>query len=128
MNTAKKIFIAEDEPVLQEIYSQRFRDAGFEVKSFTDGEQLLTGLAEDTPDVLLLDIMMPNMNGIDSLEAIRTNFSSADKKDVKVIVWSNSGSEDTVQKCLAAGAIAFLKKSEYSGNDLVEKVTNLLDK
>jgi CheY-like chemotaxis protein len=128
MNIIKKIFIAEDEPVLQEIYSQRFREGGFEVKSFNDGEQLLTGLSEETPDVLLLDIMMPNMNGIDSLEAIRSNFTTSDKKDVKVIVWSNSGSEDTVRKCLQAGAIAFLKKSEYAGNDLVEKVKNLLDK
>ncbi len=126
MNIVNKIFIAEDEPVLQEIYSQRFRDGGFEVKSFTDGEQLLTGLAEDTPDVLLLDIMMPNMNGLDSLDAIRTNFTATDKKDLKVIVSSNSGSEDTVRKCLQAGAIAFLKKSEYSGNDLVEKVKGLI--
>lgn len=126
MKSGLKIFIAEDEVTLSEIYAERFRRAGFEVKLFKDGLELLQGLSQDTPDVVLLDIMMPEMNGYDVLTSIKKNFEDKGKQDVTVIVWSNSGSQPDVDKALSMGASAYLKKVDFTGDDLVQKVLTLM--
>jgi DNA-binding response OmpR family regulator len=126
MKPGLKIFIAEDEVTLAEIYSERFKRAGFEVKLFKDGLELLQGLSQDTPDVVLLDIMMPEMNGYDVLTSIKKNFEDKGKQDVTVIVWSNSGSQPDVDKALSMGAAAYLKKVDFTGDDLVQKVMSLM--
>jgi CheY-like chemotaxis protein len=124
-----KIFIAEDEPVLNEIYSQRFDMSGFAVKSFKNGMELVSALADDTPDIVLLDINMPDMNGYDVLNALHQNFQEEKKKNVLVIAWSNINTEVEIQKIKMSGASVFLNKSDYQGQDLVEKVRTIyLDK
>ncbi len=122
-----KIFITEDEENLQEIYSTRFNLNNFEVKSFKNGFELVTALADDVPDVILLDIMMPDMNGFETLETITKNFSSPSVRNVPVLIWSNlSNLSDEIQ-AKNAGAKMFLKKSDYSGQDLVDVVRKFLD-
>ena len=123
-----KIFIAEDEETLAEIYSERFKRQGFEVSVFKNGLELIEKLGDETPDVILLDLKMPEMNGYEVLETIHNNFADAGKKNVKVIVWSNSNNNSEVDKALKSGATAYLHKIDYSGDDLVEKVKEILGK
>lgn len=123
-----KIFITEDEETLAEIYAERFKRQGFDVFVFKNGLEMIQHLGDDTPDVILLDLKMPEMNGYEVLETIHKNFADSGKKNVKVIVWSNSNNESEVQKALSAGAIAYLRKIDYSGDDLVEKVKEILKK
>jgi CheY-like chemotaxis protein len=127
MHKILKIFIAEDEVVLNEIYSQRFSQSGFTVKSFYNGEDLIAALTDETPDVVLLDMNMPKMTGFEVLNTIHQNFQSKDKQDVLVIAWSSLNNEADIQKVKMTGATVFLHKGDYEGQDLVDKV-NLIYK
>ncbi len=126
MKISPKIFIAEDEEILKEVYEERFKRAGYVVTCFKNGLELLEGLSRDTPNVVLLDIMMPEMDGFEVLKSIHQNFEDSGKKNVNVIVWSNSGGQENVEKALKMGATAYLKKVDFSGDDLVAKVTSLM--
>ena len=126
MKENQKIFIAEDEETLAEIYTERFKRAGFNVTYFKNGLELLEGLAKETPDVVLLDIMMPEMNGYEVLGSIHKNFSDQKKKDVLVIVWSNLSNDSEIRKAKEMGATVYLKKIEFSGDDLVKRVSQVI--
>ena len=128
MNTNLKIFIAEDEDVLREIYSERFLKSGFDVKTFRNGLELISALSDDTPNIILLDVNMPEMNGYEVLQTIKENFQAQDKQDVIVAIWSNLSSDADVQRAMRAGATTYFKKSEFSGQDLVEGVRGLCTK
>lgn len=120
--TSKRVLIVEDDKDLQDIYKYAFEDAGYEVKISNDGLNGVTDATEYMPDVVILDIMMPEMNGYQFLEALNNNTSLK----VPVVVVSNLTQEREKQKALAAGASLFLTKAEYDGPDLVVKVNELL--
>lgn len=128
MNSKTRIFIAEDEKTLCEIYTERFLRANYEVTCFGNGLDLLEALATDTPDVILLDINMPEMNGLEVLKSIKENFASKDKQNIPVIVWSNLSSDTDVSAAKKSGATEYLKKVEFSGDDLVQRVSSILKK
>jgi DNA-binding response OmpR family regulator len=126
-NKRYKIFITEDEENLQEIYSTRFNLNNFEVKLFKNGFELVTALGDEVPDVILLDIMMPDMNGFETLETIMKNFSSEAVQNVPVLIWSNLSNKTDEITAKNLGAKMYLKKSDYSGQDLVDVVRKYLD-
>jgi DNA-binding response OmpR family regulator len=127
MQKRYKIFITEDEENLQEIYSTRFNLNNFEVKLFKNGFELVTALGDEVPDVILLDIMMPDMNGFETLETIMKNFSSEAVQNVPVLIWSNLSNKTDEITAKNLGAKMYLKKSDYSGQDLVDVVRKYLD-
>jgi CheY-like chemotaxis protein len=126
-NTQKpKIFIVEDNKDLLEIYRLRFEVAGFEVSSSETGLDFLTRVQEVKPDLVLLDLMLPEMDGFSVLKSIKENFESSDLKKVIIVVWSNLSEDKDIQKALQSGANMYLRKSDYDGDDLVEKVKDIL--
>ncbi len=118
----RKVLIVEDNTDLQEIYKIAFEDAGYEVKVSGDGLIGITEIVDYKPNVVLLDIMMPEMSGYEFLEALKNNTSLK----VPVVVVSNLAQEQDRQRALDAGADMYLVKAEYDGPDLVEKVTAFL--
>ncbi len=127
-NKKQKIFIVEDNKSLLEIYRLRFEVAGFEVVSSETGLDFLTRVNEEKPDVVLLDLMLPEMDGFSVLTSLKENFSNSDMKNVSIIVWSNLSEDADIQKALKSGADMYLRKSDYEGDDLVEKVRDVLAK
>ncbi len=118
----RKIMIIEDDKSLQEIYKVNFEVAGFEVIIEGDGLSGISTVVEKQPDIILLDIMMPNMDGFAFLKAVKENTSI----NVPVVVCSNLSDKDTYDKAFAAGASAVLLKVDYSGKELVQKVEAIL--
>lgn len=94
MNGKKKILVIEDNEDLQEIYRVYLEEAGFEVLQKLDGLMGLTELVEKIPDVILLDIMMPQMNGFEVLDVIKNQSSFSGP----IIVCSNLSQERDVKK------------------------------
>lgn len=119
----KKILIIEDDEDLQQIYKYFFENGGYTVKISSDGLAGITDIVDYAPDVVLLDIMMPEMNGFEFLEALKNNTSI----QVPVIVVSNLTQDQEKQKAIAIGADLYLIKSDYEGTDLVVTVDKFLD-
>lgn len=116
-----KLLIIEDNRDLQKIYQDLFTSAGHEVAVSDNGLTGITEVAENPPEVILLDIMTPELNGYDFLTALKHNTSIQSL----VIVCSNLGQQTDVDRALARGADHYLKKSDYIGEDLVKEVERL---
>ncbi len=114
--------IIEDDKSLQEIYKINFEVAGFEVEIEGDGLSGISTVVEKKPDIILLDIMMPNMDGFAFLRAVKENTSIS----IPVVVCSNLSDKETYDKAFAAGASAVLLKVDYSGKELVQKIESIL--
>jgi DNA-binding response OmpR family regulator len=125
--TAKKtkILVVEDETFLVKIYAVKLRKEGFEVSIANDGVEAVKMAASVQPDLILLDLILPKMNGFEALEKIRAN---ADNKKTPVIVLSNLGQEEDIKRAESLGADDYLVKANFSIQDIVSKIREKLDK
>jgi len=114
--------IIEDNIELSEQYRLKLENSGFTVVTAPDGEQGLIVAAEERPDVILLDILMPNMDGFEVLKAIKNNTSL---QSIIIIVSNLSGPEQ-LQKAKILGADDYLIKSDVTPAIIVEKVQKVL--
>lgn len=120
-----KILIGEDDKYLANAYRVKLTKAGFETKMTTDGEEFLKALAIFSPDLILLDLVMPIKDGFALLKELKTS----DKwKSIPVIVASNLGQDEDIKKAKALGANDYFIKSETSLNDIVQKIHSFLRK
>jgi len=109
--------------MISEIYQKKFADSGYQVFLATSGEQTLTIAKKDKIDLVLLDLIMPKMNGFEVLENLR---SGGYDPNIKVIVFSNLSSSEDREKAAKLGANGFIAKSEFSPSDLVKEVGRLM--
>jgi len=115
--------IIEDNIDLSEQYKLKLEIEGFTVLTAPDGEQGLILAAEERPDVILLDILMPNMDGLEVLKAIKNNTSL----NSIIIIVSNLSSPEQFQKAKTLGASDYLVKSDVTPAIIVEKVKGILN-
>ena len=115
----KKILIIEDEEILADLLKAKLTGLGYDVSVAPDGLQGWEALKELLPDLVLLDIVMTKMSGIELLEHKR-DLSSV--KIIPVIIISNSGQPVELQKCKELGAKDWLIKTEFDPQEVVTKV------
>ncbi len=117
--TKKKILIVEDEQVLNEAYELILKKEGYDVNVAYDGEQALEMLKEFSPDLILLDLRMPKVSGIEFL----TKYELPKKHpEVKVIVFSNLDTEKEIDQAYSLGAHKYMLKAWASPKELVKLV------
>ncbi len=121
--SSKKILVVEDETFLVKIYAVKLKKEGFDVSIASDGEAAIRMAAALRPDLILLDLILPKLNGFEALEKIRAN---PDNRKTPVIVLSNLGQEEDVKRAEALGADAYLVKSNFSIQDIVAKIRETL--
>ena len=121
MNPKKKVLIIEDELAHLDVMRQKLEKEGYNVAAATDGEAGYTMITTMNPDLILLDVILPKINGFDILERMQK-----DNIHTPVIVVSNSGQPVEVDRALALGALDFLVKAEFDPSDVVEKVRRVL--
>lgn len=125
MNEPKKILIVDDEAVLLNLLSTKVGQAGFSVIEARDGDEGLQKALKEHPDLILLDIIMPKMDGVTVLKNLRQDPWG---KGVPVIILSNLNTAESVEKSLANGAYDYLIKIDYTLDDLVNIVKKRLEK
>lgn len=119
----RSILIIEDNTDIQEIYQIHFEDAWFLVDSAFDGLNGIVDLVQKKPDVILLDLMMPTMDGYEVLRTIKEQSSFSGT----IIVCSNLSQKSNIDKAYRLGADHFLVKSNYSWAQVVEETLKFLD-
>ena len=118
-----KILVVEDDSFLANAYRVKLDKAGFEIKLAGDGQEALELLAEFTPDLIVMDLVMPVMDGFTTLEKLKADETY---KDIPVIVASNLGQKEDLDKGMSLGAVDYVIKSNLSMGDLIEKITSHL--
>lgn len=119
----KKILFVEDEASLQVAVGQSLKKAGFEVDIAGDGEQALNFIKQSSYDLVILDIILPKIDGFEVLKEIK---SMPDKKDIPVLILTNLETSNDVQKALELGATNYLVKANYSLEQMLEKINEML--
>lgn len=117
----KKVLIIDDHEEICEMYESVLRTKGYDVAIALDGLEGSKKIATFHPDVILLDIMMPLMDGFTILDAIKQN----SLLDCKIIVISNLENAQDEKRAIDAGADAFLRKSEYTPEQVAEKIEEI---
>jgi CheY-like chemotaxis protein len=119
----KNILLIEDDPFLIDIYTTKFKEMGFIIDVASDGSQAIRKMTEKKPDLLLLDIVLPHVDGWEILEKIRED---KNLKDLKVVILSNLGQKSEVDKAFALGATKYLIKAHYTPSEVVEEIKKIL--
>lgn len=120
-----KIVCAEDDKLMSDSLVQGFKDAGFEAYPALDGEEAIAKIKEVKPDVALLDIMMPKLDGIGVVWELKAN---AETEKIPVVMLTNLSDSETVSKILEAGVTDYLLKSEQSIDQIVAKVKEVMSR
>ena len=119
-----RILIAEDEPSIRDLIAFTVRFAGHEVTTVTNGEEALAAACESMPDLILLNVGMPKMNGYDACRALKM---SSILKDIPVVFLSAKGQEAEIREGMEAGAEAYLLKP-FAPDQLNERINSILAK
>lgn len=120
-----KILLIEDDKFFQDFYSFKLREKGIEVTVASNGEEGLQRLAEQEPDIILLDLIMPKKDGFEVLQAMaEQNLTSK----IPVLVFSTLGQEKDVNKAQQLGARGYVNKSFFDFDRLLGKIMELSQK
>ncbi|KKU73989.1 MAG: Two-component response regulator [Parcubacteria group bacterium GW2011_GWA2_47_26] len=122
-NNKTRILLVEDDTFLAGIYAHKFEAEGFEVLLATDGEAGAKVAAKELPNIILLDILLPKMDGFEVLEKVK---GDAKTKNIPVILLTNLGQKEDVDKGLKLGASDYLIKAHFMPQETVEKVKKVL--
>lgn len=119
-----KILLVDDDPLLIRMYQKKLENDGYTVETADDGDVALRKVASFSPDIVLLDIMMPKVNGYEVLASLK---KSPETNRIPVILLTNVGSsEQDVERGMELGAVAYIVKAENRPSTVVSKVKEIL--
>lgn len=118
-----KILIIEDDRYISKMYQLKLSLEGYDVQVSENGRQGVDKVKEFMPDIILLDILMPELDGFEVLKIVKSEDTT---KDIPVLIMSNLGQEDHIQKGMQLGAIGYIVKSQYTPSKVVDKIKETL--
>lgn len=121
---AKKILIVEDDKFLRDLITQKLSAENFEVAIAQDGEEGIRKIEEEKPGLVILDLLLPAIDGFEVLKRMKANPKIA---DTPVIILSNLGQKEDVERGMALGAKDYMIKAHFTPNEVVDKVKKLLE-
>ncbi|OGE73717.1 MAG: hypothetical protein A3C49_00700 [Candidatus Doudnabacteria bacterium RIFCSPHIGHO2_02_FULL_42_25] len=120
-----KILIVEDEEILLTALAEELKQEGFDAVGAKDGEEGVAKAASEMPDLILLDLVMPKLDGIGALKQLKENDQT---KNIPVVILTNLSDYDKVSDALSLGAMDYLVKANYRLEELVSKIKTVLDR
>jgi DNA-binding response OmpR family regulator len=123
MSNKVKVAIIEDDMAIVQMYRTKFENEGYEVATAPDGITGLELIGTEKPDIVLLDLMMPNMNGLDMLQRLRNQPGG---REAKVVVLTNMGDTETATKVYKMAADDYIVKAEMTPKQVSERIKALL--
>jgi len=118
-----KILIVEDDRFLRELIARKLKNEGYEVAEAVDGEEGLKRIKEERPNLVLLDLILPGIDGFEVLEKAKKDPETA---QIPVIILSNLGQREEVERGLKLGATDYLIKAHFTPGEIIEKIKNIL--
>jgi len=120
---AKTISIVEDDKFLRELIAQKLTKEGYEILTAIDGEEGITQIKEKKPDLVLLDLILP---GIDGFEVLSRMKADSDLAKIPVVILSNLGQKEEVERGLKLGAVDYMIKAHFTPREIIDKVNSVL--
>ncbi len=121
----KKILLVEDEEYIRDLYKRQLELEGLSTDAFEKGEDGLAAVEKNHYDLILLDIMLPDINGLQILQKIKQNDAN---KSVPVVLLTNLGQDAVIKQGFDLGAEGYLVKTAYTPNQIVQEIKNILAK
>lgn len=115
----QKILIVEDDKFLRELIARKLTQENFDISEAVDGEEGLKKIKEEKPDLVLLDLILPGIDGFEVLAKVKDDPALA---SIPVIILSNLGQREDVEKGMNLGAVDYLVKAHFTPNEIIEKV------
>ena len=119
----EKILIIEDDKFLRELIVQKLIKEGYNISEAIDGEEGIKKIKEEKPDLVLLDLILP---GIDGFEVLTQMKEDQNITKIPVIILSNLGQKEDVERGLELGAIDYLIKAHFTPGEIIEKIKSVL--
>lgn len=124
-NKKVKVLIIEDDSYISDMYKIKFESENFETIVAEDGINGIKEIEKQKPDIVLLDIVMPKVDGFSVLKMIKKN---EDSKDIPVVLLTNLGQKDNVERGFELGATSYIIKAHFTPSEVVKKVKEILEK
>lgn len=119
----KKILVAEDDLFLSRIYKKKLTDIGYEILLFESGVDVSKTAGEEKPNLIILDLIMPNKDGFTVLEELSRN---PDSSKIPKLIISNLGQDEDIQRAKKLGATFYMIKSDFSFNEVASQIKKLI--
>ena len=119
----KTILIIEDDKFLREMIAQRLQEEGYDVSMAVDGEEGIKKIQGEKPDLILLDLILPGIDGFEVLERMRKDSELA---KIPVVILSNLGQKEEVERGLNLGAVDYLIKAHFTPREIIDKIKKVL--
>jgi len=119
----KKILFIEDESALQKTFGDVLTKEGFKMISAIDGEVGLRLAKSEKPDLIILDLVLPKLHGLEVLKGLKGNDET---RNIPVIILTNMGDMENIEKALELGATTYMIKADYTLEDVVTKIKNAM--
>ncbi|MDP3995741.1 MAG: response regulator [bacterium] len=117
------ILVVEDDKFLRELISKKLINEGYNISQAVDGEEGLKKIKEEKPDLVLLDLILP---GIDGFEVLARAKEEPEVIKIPVIILSNLGQKEDVEKGINLGAVDYLVKAHFTPGEIIEKIKKIL--
>lgn len=123
----KTVLIIEDDPILADVAKIKLEKEGFEVRIADTGKAGIQALQEKKPDIVLLDVMLPDIDGFQVMEIIQEQKSSGMFR-IPILFLSNFGSEENKDRALSLGAVDYMVKANFTTDEIVKRILQILNK